>query len=172
MDWAKAKTILILILLVVCLILGGILISRNLEEVHAAEASRVAAAEYLESIGVKLNVAIPKERPALEVLFLQHTESSTQLKNGKYLVYSNAMSNIGYKITEHGKSKAKVISASSALLQMATSLDSPKGLEIDQIELCYYVDNKEFKPAETNTDTAIPAWRIDSSNGVYYILAY
>lgn len=172
MDWSKAKTILIAILLVLCLILSGILFSRKLDEAKAIEAGRVAAKEYLEGIGVVLNAEIPKTRPALEVLFLQRKEGATQLKNGHYLVYTNEASNVSYEITEHGKGKAKVISASSALLQMATMTENPKGLEINDIELCYYVDDKGFKPQETNTDTAIPAWRIESSNGVYYILAY
>ncbi|MCQ2552949.1 MAG: hypothetical protein MJ150_01410, partial [Clostridia bacterium] len=85
MDWSKAKTILIAILLVLCLILSGILVSRKLDEAKAIEAGRVAAKEYLEGIGVVLNTEIPKKRPALEVLFLQRKEGATQLKNGHYL---------------------------------------------------------------------------------------
>ena len=174
MDWAKAKTILIIVLLIFCLGLSGILINKKVEEKKETEKSIAAVTEYLNNVGVTLSVDIPKERPSLPVLFVEYrNEGSKELNYKKYSVYTNTGSSKEYSIASVGKEKAKVVSASSALMNaLSQATEDPSTLKINQVELCYIIGNTDALPEVGSKDTAIPAWKISTNNGVFYILAY
>lgn len=175
MDWAKAKTILIIVLLSLCIILCGMLLIENIKEWHSADVNRKATIEYLESRGIKVNADIPKKRAKMEVLFVKFDEESkdnTELEYEKYHVYTNTGSSDGYSLTSIGESKAKVIAASDALLSVPSRMGTEDGLEINAIELCYYIDDNMLSLITGSSDTAVPAWKIETSSGTCYILAY
>ena len=67
MDWAKAKTILIIALLAICLLLGGILVARAANEKAMDAAAADSALEYLELQGISFNCDMPENRPSLPV---------------------------------------------------------------------------------------------------------
>jgi len=192
MDWSKATNILIVALLITCLILGGILLGQKLDEDKAAKAAALATEEYLKSQGVSLNCDIPMDRPSLPVLFIHFKSMSLsaqfqELKSykGIPLAFDKTSAYIP-ELVSAGKEKARVITASSALLKAvaqageagAYNAGSDKSgstagmapLVINEISLVYYVDPEGFDP--TSEDTAIPSWLIKTSAGDFYINAY
>ena len=174
MDWSKAKTILIIVLLIFCLVLSGILLVRNINESKELESNAKAALEYLTSVGVKVETEIPNQRQALAVLFVEYNELSSndaKLAYRNFNVYTSFGSTKGYTITSEGKNKAKVVSASSALLSAVSEFENTQDLAIKDIELCYYIDSNG-KPQNGSRDTAIPAWRITTNKGTSVVSAY
>lgn len=175
MDWAKAKTILIIALLAICMILGGILAARAVNEKAADAAAADAALKYLEMQGISFNCDMPEKRPSLPVLFVHF--------NPAYLNRTNILTEYegvgivaggqpGYvpELSSAGKAKAKVITASSAVLKALAEAGDPKGLEISSVELVYYVDPEGFDP--DSEDTAVPCWAVRTNRGTFYINAY
>lgn len=175
MDWSKAKTILIIALLIVCLILSGILVKERLTERKALEEAIAETKIYLQSQGIKLESDIPLDRPSLPVLFVEYQENtgSDELSYGDYMVYTASGSSKGYTIKSEGESKAKVISANTALLSAVLSkIEAGKELTITKVELVYYIDAETYQGMPASSDTAIPAWRIETKDGDFYINAY
>ena len=174
MDWAKAKTILIVVLLVFCLILTGVLVARDVKAIKQLSENKKASIAYLESIGVTINAEVPIKRIKLPVLFVecnsQH-ENEADLSYKKYIVYTNDSSSACYQITAEGERKAEIMPASSAIVE-ATSRFGSQEFVIEKIELCYYIDNDSFGISDGSSDTAFPAWRVESSAGTCYVLAY
>lgn len=175
MDWAKAKTILIIALLAICLLLGGILVARDANEKAETRNAANAALEYLENQGISFNCDVPLNRPSLPVLFV-HFNPATQNRTNILKEYKGidivAGGQPGYmpELSSAGKAKAKVITASSAVLKAVAQAGDPKGLEINSVELVYYVDPEGFNP--NSEDTAVPCWAVRTSRGIYYINAY
>lgn len=175
MDWAKAKTILIIALLIICLLLSGVLVARNTRESRNDKLAAQNAVEYLTNQGASLICDIPFKRPSLPVLFIHFNQASLNRTNiledykGIKLV---APGEPGYlpELSSAGKAKAKVITASSAVLKAAAEAGEYKGLEIKSIELVYYVDPEGFNPQ--SEDTAIPCWAVSTNRGTYFINAY
>ena len=177
MDWSKAKTILIIALLIVCLILGGILLQRDLVSRRQDKDALLLCMEYLEDSGVLLQTEIPLERPKLPVLFvkrvLEQQENSEEVIFDGYPLETSVGQSASYSITGHGKSRAKVVSASSAVLKAVSEMGAFRiGAEIEKVELIYYVDVIMYGDISSGTDTAVPAWKIQSSAGDFYISAY
>lgn len=175
MDWAKAKTILIIALLIICLLLGGILIARTIMERENDKLAAQNAVEYLTNQGASLICDMPSARPSLPVLFvhfkngqLNRTNILSEYKDIK--VVTNIPQGYLPELSSAGKAKAKIITASSAVLKAAFQTDSLKGLEINKIELVYYVNPEGFNPGLE--DTAIPCWAVGTNKGVFYINAY
>ena len=174
MDWAKAKTILIIVLLAFCLVLTGVLVVRDVKITKQLKENKEAAISYLESIGVTINAEVPTKRIKLPVLFVEYnsqTESEANLTYKKYTVYTNDLTSSCYKITAEGERGAEVMPASSAIVDATTRFGS-QGLVIEKIELCYYIDNDSFGISDGSSDTAFPAWRVESSAGTCFVLAY
>ncbi len=178
MDWYKAKTILIIALLVTCLILGGILgwqkISARKEDQEAA----VSAVEFLEYQGVSFNCDIPLTRPKLPVLFVGfYPIYSSQLPKyediSEYdkvrVEIENTMPYLPMLISS-GEERAQVGTASSAVLKAAVDAENLKTLQINSINLVYYIDAQDIN--ENSRDTAIPSWKIETNQGVFYINAF
>jgi len=172
MDWSKSKSILIVVLLVFCCALGGRLASTKIEEKMEAKSANRAAEEYLLSLGVSLECDIPTKRPSMEVIFVEYSEeaSEKELSYKKYPVYTNEGTSASYTFSSAGESKAKVISASSALIDAVTRSKEEKQV-VYEIELCYYINNNK-SVTNGSMDTAVPAWRVSTGEGNTYILAY
>ena len=174
MDWSKAKTILILALLIVCMVLSGILISRRVSENRANIRAIEDTKEYLKTIHAELNAEIPNNRPSLPVLFVEYDKSSEEeLTYKTYKVFTASGDSKGLVLQSEGKEKAKVISASSALLKVVTEPTDYSGIiNIKAIDLVYYIDVDTTKGESVGNDTAIPYWRIETNLGLRYINAY
>ena len=179
MDWYKAKTVLIIALLITCLILGGVLVLRHSAQIKADRQAAEAVLEYLKDQGVSVECTLPAERPSLPVLFVELAAKDSgkeALASYKKLpVESNLKSSIPV-LSAEGDKKAKIGTAGSALLQACTETENGvgvnalSGLRINSVELVYYIGaQSEEKGAK---DTAIPSWKIDTSRGLFYINAY
>ena len=174
MDWAKAKTILIIVLLAFCLVLTGMLVVRDSKISKELSENKKAALAYLDEIGVKIETEIPTKRVKLPVLFVEYKgEGSEPVEHTykKYAVYTNAISSAGYKMTSAGERAAEVMPASSAVLEAVARLENSE-LVINDIELCYYIDSDSINVSSGSTDTALPAWMIETSAGTCFVLAY
>ena len=174
MDWAKAKTILIIVLLAFCLVLSGVLVVRDVNTKRQLDENKEAAISYLNTLGVTVETEIPTKRVKLPVLFVEYNSKkndSEELSYKKYLVYANDVSSSKYTITAEGEKTAEVMPASSAIVE-ATSRFGSQGLIITGVELCYYIDNNEVGVSNGSSDTAFPAWRVETSAGNCFVLAY
>ena len=178
MDWSKAKTILIIALLITCLILGGILLWQKISAQKEDKEAAAAAKEYLESQGVSFNCDIPLTRPSLPVLFVGfYPVYSSQLPQYEDISeYSNVRIEIENilpfmpMLLSAGEEKAQVGTASSAVLKAAADAENPNSLQINSINLIYYINAQDIN--ENSRDTAIPSWKIDTNQGVFYINAF
>ena len=172
MDWSKAKTVLIVALLIMCLLLSGILLSRYSEEQKSARVAIEATIKYIDENHGILSTEIPSKRPSLPVFFVKSTaEKVGELKYKDYRICTdNGSENLS--IVSVGKNKAKVMSASSAVLEVMTQPSFYSGYtEIKSIELVYYIDS-QYGLSDGSEDTALPTWRIETNLGVSYINAY
>ncbi|MCQ2551761.1 MAG: hypothetical protein MJ148_00210 [Clostridia bacterium] len=169
MDWSKAKSVLIIALLAVCLLLSGILLEGKLADSKKEKIAIEETKEYIKSIGAELSTEIPLDRPALPVIFVEYDEKAEGLTYKDYKVYAGAKEASGYSLSKEGESSAKVIPAHIALLQAVSNAENKT--EITSIELVYYIDTSVYS-GSPNSDTAIPAWRVETSNGTYYVNAY
>lgn len=196
MDWSKAKTILIIVLLAVCLWLSGTLVYREVLENKETARAAIYVREYLETQGASYIADIPLDRPSLPVIFIimQEAGQAEPLTNFKGFEVCYPGSGLVPVLEKAGKNKAKVGTASSALMMVAGNLtereqgepDEPdgnlppeadvsasnpvKGLEINSVTLVYYVD---FSGGSAGgKDTAIPSWRIETNRGTFYINAF
>jgi len=179
MDWSKAKTILIIALLVSCLSLGGLLLNDRKKEAENDRLAVEAAGLYLKEQGVSSICDIPLKRPKLPVLFVQFystLDSSvhkqlTEYKGRDLICIIEAEQSAYYpELKEAGKTKAKVCTASSALLSVCASMENIRNLEIKEINLVYYIQLSEV--SENLEDTAIPSWQIVTDRGTYYVNAF
>ncbi len=188
MDWNKAKTILIIVLLTVCLWLSGMLVYRSVLEKKETAQAAVYVREYLENQGASYIADIPLERPSLPVIFIvmQQAGKAEPLTHFKNLEVCYSGSDLVPVLDKAGNNKAKVGTASSALMMVAgkltegeqnsssetgASANNPiKGLEINSITLVYYVDLSGGSAGDK--DTAIPSWRIETSRGTFFINAF
>ena len=174
MDWAKAKTILIIVLLALCLVLTGVLVARDLKMANQIAENKEAALSYLDSLGVVVEAEIPTKRVKLPVLFVEYNSARTDLDEltyKKYLVYTNDVSSSKYIITAEGEKTAEVMPASSAIVEAASRFSS-QDLRITGVTLCYYIDNNAVSVSNGSSDTAFPAWRVETSAGSCFVLAY
>lgn len=174
MDWSKAKTILIIVLLAFCLVLTGMLVVRDVKISKELSENKKAALAYLDELGVKLETELPTKRVKLPVLFVEYKGEGaepTELTYKKYTVYTKNISSAGYKMTSAGERAAEIMPASSAVLEAVSRMESPK-LVINDIELCYYIDNDSINVSSGSSDTAFPAWMVNTSAGTCFVLAY
>jgi hypothetical protein len=193
MDWSKAKTILIIVLLAICLWLSGTLVYREVLENKETARAAIYVREYLETQGASYIADIPLDRPSLPVIFLEMQETGKAEPLTSFSGFKVCYSGSGLVpvLEKAGKNKAKVGTASSALMMVAGNLtereqgdpekslpseadfsvsNPVKGLEINSITLVYYVD---FSGGSAGSkDTAIPSWRIETNRGTFYINAF
>ena len=177
MDWSKAKTILIIALLISNIFMGSLYLSRLSDREYGLEAAAQNVVRYARAQGIKLDVELPTEERRMPVLFV-------------YLKYGQAagVPAIEYKgvpveaaeglnaeiIPENeGDTKGRLISASDALLKLLDGFgdDVPQGLEISEVRLIYWL-NPLITDGSTLEDTAVPAWKFVTNMGDYRVEAF
>ncbi|NCB42080.1 MAG: hypothetical protein EOM59_05620 [Clostridia bacterium] len=179
MDWTKAKTILIIALLITNLIIGYFYSEKIREAEKQQFEQAISTREFLEQKGVSLLVEIPTQPLKLPVLFV-HFEplgEGQQIEpvyhEGILVEASDYKDNLIVPIS-YGETKRDLFSASYALLKsgFAFSEEKDSQLVINDIQLIYFVENSEYDK-EISEDTAVPTWKISSESGeVFYVNAY
>jgi len=178
MDWSKAKTILIIALIITNIVIASVYFSELHEEQVQRDLAAASAAEYVASCGVQLNCGIPVKDVRLPVLFVSFSDEK-EAKKLSYKGYPVELSGEGYGVPaafSTGVAEGRVSSAASALIRFVSGLDQvssirAEGLSIDSIELVYWINRSAFA-ASAEEDTAIPSWKISTSSGVVYINAF
>ena len=168
MDWSKAKTILIVALLITNLIVGGFYFSSFASEKNALEAAAQNTQALLAENGVALNCKIPVKPLRLPVAFINFESSGKAIDSYKgYALVITGEDNAVPVSSTAGESRGLVESASAAViktLKLNQDISS-----VDGIELVYQVDRSGYN--QLGEDTAFPAWAVTTNLGTYYIEA-
>lgn len=174
MDWSKAKTILIIALLITNVIIGGVYLNgKNKEEEALTNAARNAVA-YAESHGVSISCQLPAEKKKLPVLFVSLERGASDGKCIYKGISVEADENFTGTIVpeSQGDADGELISAADALLKLIDSLgEKANSLAIDDVSVVYWLDLSLSDDAAAK-DTAIPTWKFSGPSGVYYIEAF
>lgn len=176
MDWNKAKTILVIALIITNIIIASVYFSELHDEQKMRDFAAASAAEYLVSCGVQLNCEIPSKDVRLPVLFVSFSEDG-DARPLSYKGYPVELSGSGAVSSfSTGAAEGSVSSASSALIRFVSGLFELSsiqldGLSIDSIELVYWINRGSFA-ASAEEDTAIPYWKIGTSSGIVYVNAF
>lgn len=172
MDWSKAKSILIVALLIVNIILGQHYIANERKKLLQIETSTDAAIEYMENHGVKVLCEIPRNTREVSVISLKFKPGDnagglarTEFK-GIPVEILGLKSSEYIELIEQKNATIEVRPAYTALLQ---SLDDISDY-IDDTELIYLVDHTEYSDA--GEDTAFPYWKLSSGGNSYYYAAF
>ena len=175
MDWSKAKNIIIAALIAANIFIGFNYWQSLKDAKDARERSASYTASYLAGLGVTAECDLSAEEDKLPVLFVEIEPSEgeeTLLKDGRELVLIGAE---GQKAVPsgYGDNKGRVISASAASRRLVSLFgeDELKGLVIKGAELVYLVARTDLSGLG-GQDTAVPAWRFDTSLGVRYVEAF
>lgn len=177
MNWSKAKTILIVALLIADLFIGsyylsGLTRSRREEQQRAQDAVR-----YLQESGIEVEAALPQNAPKLPALTLQFSDGASGAVNGPAhttyedvpIVLYGQEDSAGFSI-EAGETMLEVAPAYRALLRILPTLKDAGVRKILVVELVYYVAESGIEDA--SEDTALPHWGIFTDKGTYYEPAF
>ena len=175
MDWSKASNILIALFLVLDLVLGVYYFGQQMSLRQADMAAAEDTAEFLSERGAVLSCDIPTGSRRMAVLFVsieRSEEDGPSEYQGMPLVMTGSP---GFRAVplESGDARAQLIPASRALQNLVSgSFDEAeiRGLEISSIDLVYWVDRSSIQDG-VGEDTAIPAWRIETSRGTVLVSA-
>lgn len=175
MDWSKAKSILIIALVITNVLMASLYFGQQRETRLQSQAAAQSAAEYVASRGVVLECKVPTKEIKLPVLFVSFSEGNDAAEL-RYKNYPVELSGEGYGVPvsySTGSAEGRVASASSALVSLVSGLDpdTADGLIISDISLVYWINRSGFS-ASAEEDTAVPAWKITTSEGVIYINAF
>ncbi len=170
MDWSKAKSIMITILLVCDLILGGLLLGERIRENRDIAMANSAAVSYAENHGVSINCDIPSGSKRVYVLSLSFSEGKgsgrSEYKGIPIEVLGSGDGEYLSGIEKKG-SRIEILPAYSAVLKSVSN----RGFSIESIELIYLVDRSAYG-GQGGQDTALPYWKISTGNNYYYYAAY
>lgn len=179
MDWTKAKTILIVALLITNLIIGYTY-SEKLKEAEVQQIEQaISTREFLAQMGIEIQTEIPTKPLKKPVLFVRF-EPLGQEVQAEPVYYEEmrveASDYNGSKIVpiSYGETKRNLSSASYALLKSVSAFEelAEDPLIISEIELIYLVENAAYDQV-ISEDTAVPTWKITTGNGAYfYVNAY
>lgn len=170
MDWSKAKSMMIAILLVINLIIGGMYAKNIIEENRALAAEAASAISYAESKGVMINCPVPsgtKKVNVISVEFSSGSGSSPESYRGLAIELLGVSGQEYISRIEKTGSRIDTLPAYTAILK---SLGSVSG-SIDGLELIYLVDRTSYS-GMAGKDTALPYWKLVSGNNFYYYAAY
>ncbi len=173
MDWSKAKTVLIIALLIANLILGGAYLAQQ----HAGERDISGYSRntevYLCDRGVELRTSIPTQTPRLPVLFVSFEAGGPGYSEFGGLRVEGGATGETPAAASEGDTKQEIRPAASAALELANELgtEALTGLVIEEVELVYWVDSSSYDGA-AREDTAVPAWRFTTNLGTFYLSAY
>jgi len=179
MDWTKAKTILIVALLITNLIIGYFYSEKINEAEKQQFEQAISTRAFLEQKGVSLQVEIPTQPLKMPVLFVHFEPLAKGQQNqpvyheGVLVEASDYKDNLIVPIS-YGETKRDLSGASYALLKSGVAFFEKKEsqLVINDIQLIYYVENSDYNK-EISEDTAVPTWKISSESGeVFYVNAY
>lgn len=175
MDWSKAKTIIIIALLMTNLLMGGFYLSGYREDMQERKLAAESAVQYAAQKGVTVSTELPADLKKLPVLFVSlNYDGSGKLHSHRGLPVE-ASGDFGGEIVpeSEGETGGLLIPASKALLKLLDSFGGniPEGLDIDKVSLVYWVDTS-FSGGYALEDTAIPAWKFESGSDCYYIEAF
>lgn len=179
MDWTKAKTILIIALLITNIFIGFSYSEKIKQaEIHQIEQA-INTKEFLEKKGIEVGVEIPTQilkKPVLFVRFEPHNESDSlePVYYDDMLVEASRCNNNYIVPISYGETKRDVSSASYALLKSISDFKETKerSLTVSDIQLVYLVENSDYDQ-EISEDTAVPTWKISIESGeVFYVNAY
>ena len=179
MDWTKAKTILIIALLITNIIIGYTY-SEKLKEAEAQQIEQaISTREFLAQLGIEVETDIPAKPLKKPVLFVRFEPLVQGMQKEpvyyeEMLVEASDYNGSNIVPISYGETKRDLSSASYALLKLVSdfkkSADSP--LTISKIELIYLVENAEYDQV-ISEDTAVPTWKITTGKGEYfYVNAY
>ncbi len=173
MDWARAKSILIIALIICILILSSIYVGQVKQENEKISELTQNAIEYVEKKGIKINCAVPTDAPDMSVITLKFIagDSAGGLSRTEY--DGMPLEIVGLKSSSFIESiqgtgvDLKVLPAYTALLKSLESVTDA----IDDLELIYLVDRSAYA-GEAGEDTALPYWKVSSGGNSYYYAAY
>ena len=170
MDWSKAKSIMIAILLAIDLGIGGMYFNNELKTAGSLKASTEAAVSYAEGRGVRINCEIPSKSKKVNVIsvdFSSGAGESPESWHGVRIEILGQSSDEYISGIEKNGARIDTLPAYTAVLK---SLGSVNG-SIDGIELIYLVDRTSYS-GMAGKDTALPYWKLGSGNNFYYYAAY
>ncbi len=173
MDWSKAKTVLIIGLLIANLALGGLYLAQQGQGERDVAAFAHNTEIYLANMGVDLETSLPLETPRLPVLFVTYGEGGDASREYGGLRVEGGAAGVSPAASSAGDTKQQVRPAASAALELANELGAEqlKGLVIEDVELVYWIDSGSFGGAATE-DTAVPSWKFSTNLGDHYLSAY
>jgi regulatory protein YycI of two-component signal transduction system YycFG len=179
MDWTKAKSILIVALLITNLIIGMAYHAKISEEKSRHIAAAQSTQTYLAKKGITLDVEIPGEvlrKPVLFVRFQPPEEGEKKdpvYYDGMLVEASQDNENVIVPLS-YGETRRGVLSASYALLKFLSFFEEEQlqNIHVTGIELIYFVDTASTQK-DISEDTAAPTWKITTQNNQsFYINAY
>ena len=175
MDWSKAKTIIIIALLVTNLLMGGFYLSGYREDLQQRRLAAESAVRYAEQRGVSVSAELPVDQKKLPVLFVSFNyDGGGEVHTHKGLPVE-ASGDLDAEILpeSEGDTDGLLIAASKALVKLIDGFEGsvPQGLDIEKVSLVYWVDTS-LSSESALEDTAIPAWKFESGGNCYYIEAF
>ena len=175
MDWSKAKTIIIIALLITNVFMGSMYISEQKEDQKERELAAESAVRYAQERGVTVRAELPSELKKLPVLFVNlNYEGTGEHHNHKGIpVESSGDADAEIIPESEGETSGQLITSSNALIKLLDGFDGdiPEGLDIDRVSLVYWVD-MSLNTGYALEDTAVPAWKFESGADCYYIEAF
>ena len=175
MDWSKAKTIIIIALLITNLLMGGFYLSGYRGEMQERKLAAESAVQYAAQRGVTVSTELPVDLKKLPVLFVSFNYDGGRELHSHRGLPVEASGDLDAEIVpeSEGDTNGLLIPASKALIKLLESTDGniPEGLDIDRVSLVYWVDTS-LSGGYALEDTAIPAWKFESGTDCYYIEAF
>ena len=173
MDWSRAKSILIIALIICNLVLGSFYMSGIKEERAEIEQMTENAISYMESKGIDIVCEVPLEIDTIPVITLKLKEGNSAGGLARTEYDGIPLEVVGLRSSDYIESLQKtdsVIEVLPAYTALLKSIESVEG-EVDDIELIYLVDRAEYA-GEAGQDTALPYWKISSQGNSYYYAAF
>ena len=173
MDWARAKSILIIALIICIAILSSIYVGQIKAENDKLAELTQNAIEYIEKKGINVNCAVPTDVPDMSVITLKFIAGDSAGGLCRTGFDGMPLEIVGLKSSSFVESiqrtgiELKVLPAYTALLKSLESVTE----EIDDLELIYLVDRSAYA-GEAGEDTALPYWKLSSGGNSYYYAAY
>lgn len=185
MDWPKAKSFIIIALLVTDLVLGGALLGPMLKEDRAEREAADNIRMYLEEQGAELDCELPSYSRRLPVLFVSFGAQGSQPSISGLSVSGGALEYKGIPVVVEGgsselpvvdsvgASKGDIRPSAYAAAELAGDLlagsdGDLSGLRISDVYLVYWLYNN----GSDASDTAFPYWCFDTDEYLYYVSAY
>lgn len=173
MNWSRAKTILIIALVITNVFLLSVYHKNAKADADRIAESTASAIEYLESRGIEIDCEVPKNIETMPVITLSFSQGD---KGGG--LYTSTVE--GYPLEIIGLSDGKYINyaeksdvdldtlpAYTALLKSVGSITG----RVTDLQLIYLIDRSDYV-GQAGQDTALPYWKLSSGENSYYYSAF